>query len=380
MKIAILGTRGIPNNYGGFEQCAEQLSVQLVEKGYDVTVYSVNNHPYNKKSFKGVRIVKKWCPEHIIGSAAHFVYDFLCLKDALKKHDVIFEFGYQSVAISFLLLSIKKSIIITNMDGLEWKRDKWSPFVKKMTKYFEYIATKKSTALISDNAGIKKYLYEKYNAKSTLIPYGVDEVSPNQSIMQHYKMKPFLYFLLIARLEPENNIEMILNGYVKSKSDIPFLVIGNDKTKYGLSLKNKYKSSGTKFLGSIYNKEHLDSLRHFAKCYFHGHSVGGTNPSLLEAMAETKIHMIISTGMAGEKELDQAVETITKYHQELSILQDLLNDMRDSHERDSRPQEDGLVQVGMVPVQNANAHEHERHAWISVTRALLNLHETITRY
>jgi len=285
MKIAILGTRGIPNNYGGFEQCAEQLSVQLVKKGYDVTVYSVNNHPYNKKSFKGVRIVKKWCPEHIIGSAAHFIYDFLCLKDALKKHDVIFEFGYQSVAISFLLLSIKKSIIITNMDGLEWKRDKWSPFVKKMTKYFEYIATKKSTALISDNAGIKKYLYEKYNAKSTLIPYGVDEVSPNQSIMQHYKMKPFLYFLLIARLEPENNIEMILNGYVKSKSDIPFLVVGNDKTKYGLSLKNKYKSSGIKFLGSIYNKEHLDSLRHFAKCYFHGHSVGGTNPSLLEAMA-----------------------------------------------------------------------------------------------
>ena len=285
MKIAILGTRGIPNNYGGFEQCAEQLSVQLVEKGYDVTVYSVNNHPYNKKYFKGVRVIKKWCPEHIIGSAAHFIYDFICLKDALKKYDVIFEFGYQSVAISFLLLSIKKSVIVTNMDGLEWKRDKWSPFVKQITKYFEYIAAKKSTALVSDNVGIQKYLNEKYNVVSSMIPYGVDEVSPKQSIIQHYKVNPFLYFLLVARLEPENNIEMILNGYVKSKSDIPFLVVGDNKTKYGLFLKNKYKISGAKFLGSIYNKEDLDSLRHFSKCYFHGHSVGGTNPSLLEAMA-----------------------------------------------------------------------------------------------
>mgnify|MGYP001184375912 CR=1 FL=1 len=123
MKIAILGTRGIPNNYGGFEQCAEHLSVGLAQNGYDVTVYSSDYHSYNKESFKGVNIIKKWCPEKEIGSAAHFIYDFICLRDALKKDfDVIFEFGYQSVAISFILLPIKDSIIVTNMDGLEWKR------------------------------------------------------------------------------------------------------------------------------------------------------------------------------------------------------------------------------------------------------------------
>ncbi|MEC7863980.1 MAG: DUF1972 domain-containing protein [Bacteroidota bacterium] len=286
MKIAILGTRGIPNNYGGFEQCAEHLSVGLVENGYDVTVYSVNTHAYNKNQFKGVNIIKKWCPENKIGSAAHFIYDFICLRDALKKDfDVIFEFGYQSAAISFVLLSIKDSIIVTNMDGLEWKRTKWSPFVKKITKWFESIAAKNSPFLISDNKGIQDYLKEKNNVESSLIPYGADEVDPDQSFIKHYNVKPFSYFLLIARLEPENNIEIILDGYVKSKIDSLFLVVGNTETTYGNFLKDKYKDSGAVFLGGVFNKEHLDGLRGFAQGYFHGHSVGGTNPALLEAMA-----------------------------------------------------------------------------------------------
>ena len=286
MKIAILGTRGIPNNYGGFEQCAEYLSLGLVENGYDVTVYSADYHPYNKNQFKGVNIIKKWCPENKIGSAAHFIYDFLCLKDALKKDfDVIFELGYQSAAISFVLLSIKDSVIVTNMDGLEWKRAKWSPFVKKITKWFERIAAKHSTFLISDNKGIQDYLKQKYNVESSFIPYGADEASPDQAFIKYYNVKPFSYFLLIARLEPENNIDIILNGYVKSKIDFPFIVVGDTETAYGNFLTDKYKDSGVVFLGSIFNKEHLDSLRGFAQCYFHGHSVGGTNPALLEAMA-----------------------------------------------------------------------------------------------
>ena len=171
------------------------------------------------------------------------------------------------------------------MDGLEWKREKWSPFVKKITKWFERIAAKNSPFLISDNKGIQDYLKEKYNAESSLIPYGADEVDPDQSFIKYYNVKPFAYFLLIARLEPENNIEIILDGYVKSKIDSLFLVVGNTETTYGNFLKDKYKDSGVVFLGGIFNKEHLDSLRGFAQCYFHGHSVGGTNPALLEAMA-----------------------------------------------------------------------------------------------
>jgi glycosyltransferase involved in cell wall biosynthesis len=286
MKIAILGTRGIPNNYGGFEQCAENLSVSLVENGYDVTVYSTDSHPYQSKIFKGVNIIKKYCPENNIGSAAHFIYDFICLKDALKKEfDVIFEFGYQSVAISFVLLPIKKSVIVTNMDGLEWKRAKWSPYVKKLTKWFEKIASKKSTFLISDNKGIQDYIKQKYNKESVMIPYGADKVNPTKELLTKYNVKIEEYFLLIARLEPENNIEMILDGFLISESPISFLVVGNTETSYGKYLMVKYIQSDIVFLGSIFNKEHLDSLRKFAKVYFHGHSVGGTNPALLEAMA-----------------------------------------------------------------------------------------------
>jgi len=286
MKIAILGTRGIPNNYGGFEQCAENLSVSLVENGYDVTVYSTDSHPYQSKIFKGVNIIKKYCPENNIGSAAHFIYDFICLKDALKKEfDVIFEFGYQSVAISFLLLPIKKSVIVTNMDGLEWKRAKWSPYVKKLTKWFEKIASKKSTFLISDNKGIQDYIKQKYNKESVMIPYGADKVNPTKELLTKYNVKIEEYFLLIARLEPENNIEMILDGFLISESPISFLVVGNTETSYGKYLQDKYILGNIVFLGSVFNKEHLDSLRKFAKVYFHGHSVGGTNPALLEAMA-----------------------------------------------------------------------------------------------
>lgn len=286
MKIAILGTRGIPNNYGGFEQFAEHLSVGLVKSGYDVTVYSVNTHIYSKDKFKGVTIIKKWCPEGIIGSAAHFIYDFICLRDALKKNfDVIFEFGYQSVSISYMLLTIRDSIIITNMDGLEWQRAKWSFFVKKITKWFERVAVEKSPFLISDNKGIQDYLKKEYNVESRMIPYPADEVLPDPSFIEKYNISKFSYFLIIARLEPENNIEVILDGYLKSKTLLPFIVIGNTQTQYGKLLKEKYKKNSVIFLGSIFNKEHLDSFRGFSKCYFHGHSVGGTNPALLEAMA-----------------------------------------------------------------------------------------------
>ena len=286
MKIAILGTRGIPNNYGGFEQSAEYLSVDLVKNGYDVTVYSVHSHPYTENRFKEVKIIKKWCPEKQIGSGAHFIYDFLCLRDALKKDfDVIFEFGYQSVAISFLLLPIHDSIIVTNMDGLEWKRDKWSPFVKKMTKWFERVAAKKSSYLISDNKGIKDYLQQRHNVSSYMIPYAADKVELNSDFIKLKNIEPFSYFLLIARLEPENNIEMILDGYIKNQNVNSFFVVGNKETKYGKFLQDKYKASRVLFLGSIFNKEHLDSLRSYSKAYFHGHSVGGTNPALLEAMS-----------------------------------------------------------------------------------------------
>src|SRR5258706_146969 len=139
MRIAILGTKGIPNNYGGFEQFAEELSIRLVQNGHSVTVYNPSFHPHTEDSYKGVNIKWIYSPEEVIGGAANFIYDHLCLKDALNSnYDIIYEAGYHSVALSFWFLKIRKinrPVIVTNMDGLEWKRSKWSPLVRKFIKY-----------------------------------------------------------------------------------------------------------------------------------------------------------------------------------------------------------------------------------------------------
>ncbi len=287
MKIAILGTRGIPNSYGGFEQFAEYLSVGLVELGHSVTVYNVHFHEYDQQEFRGVTIREIYSPEKQIGAAANFLYDYLCMKDALKQDfDIIYEAGYHSNAPSYYLLKKNSPIVITNMDGIEWKRSKWNYFTRQLIKRLEKIAVRKSDYLVSDNSAIQEYYKKEFNAESFCIAYGADIVERfDENLLSPYNVTANNYFLLIARLEPENNIEIILDGYVLSNDSRPFLVIGNAGTKYGRFLQAKYRNTNIHFLGAVYKKEVLDSLRHYCTLYFHGHSVGGTNPSLLEAMA-----------------------------------------------------------------------------------------------
>ena len=287
MKIAILGTRGIPNNYGGFEQFAEFVSVGLLKKGHEVTVYNPYSHPYKNNEFKGVKIIRAKSPEHTIGSAANFIYDYYCLKDATKRNfDIVYEAGYATCSPFFYLLKNSKIKLITNLDGLEWKRSKWNFFTKKLMKYLEFLAVHRSHYLIADNAGIQEYYKEKYNANSFLVAYGANiSLTYSEEDLQPFKVQPGNYFMLIARMEPENNIDMVLQAYKISGRTEPFLVIGKYNTKYGRYLFNKHNTKQIKFLGSIYDKKILDSLRFYCKAYLHGHSVGGTNPSLLEAMA-----------------------------------------------------------------------------------------------
>lgn len=290
MKIAILGTKGIPNNYGGYEQFAEFISKKLVERGHAVTVYNPSFHPFRGDNFNGVSIVSKYSPENLFGSAANFLYDFLCLKDALSRDfDIVYEAGYHSVAISYKLLNVRgrtRPTIITNMDGLEYKRSKWNSMTRGLIKRLEGIAVKESHFIISDNIGIQDYYLSKYGVNSFFIPYGADPIeSFDGAYLQRYSVEKFDYLILIARLEPENNIETIIDGYLLSSVRKPFIVIGNHKTSYGNYLKRKYKNDLIRFVGGVYDKRELDSLRHFSVAYFHGHSVGGTNPSLLEAMA-----------------------------------------------------------------------------------------------
>jgi glycosyltransferase involved in cell wall biosynthesis len=287
MKIAILGTRGVPNHYGGFEQFAEFFSLYLAEQGHEVYVYNSHNHPYQEKTFKGVNLIHQYDPEFKIGTAGQFIYDLNCILDSRKRNfDIILQLGYTSSSIWYFLLP-KNAMIITNMDGLEWKRTKYSKPVQKMLQFAEKLAVKSSNYLVSDSLGIQKYLTNKYQVPSTYIPYGASVFeNPNEAILKEYKVEKQDFNMILARLEPENNIETILDGVVLSATNTTMLVIGNHNTKFGNYLKDKFKNTETiRFIGAVYNMEHLDNLRYFSNLYFHGHSVGGTNPSLLEAMA-----------------------------------------------------------------------------------------------
>lgn len=287
MKIAILGTRGIPNYYGGFEQFAEFFSVYLVEKGHDVYCYNSHNHKFQEKTFHGVNIIHQHDPEYKYGTFGQFIYDYNCIMDSRKRDfDVILQLGYTSNSVWYFLLP-KKSIIVTNMDGLEWKRTKYSKPVQQFLKFAERLAAISSDYLISDSLGIEKFLKEKYNKESTYIAYGAHPFNnPNEEILKEYNVQKENFNMIMARFEPENNLDMVLEGVSGSSDKTPILVIGKHDTKYGEYLKSKYKNfNNIKFLGGIYNLEHLNNLRYYSKLYFHGHSVGGTNPSLLEAMA-----------------------------------------------------------------------------------------------
>ena len=287
MKIAILGTRGIPNNYGGFEQCAEYLSVGLVEKGHEITIYSPTFHPYKEEYYKGVKIIRKSSPQNLFGnSASNFVYDYLCFKDAVKKDfDIILELGLITSSVSIIFCRHRGKVIATNLDGLEWKRSKWNKLVQKVTKTLERFGVKYSDYLIADNIGIQQYIKDEYSRESEFIAYGsVDIKDPNSSCLESYGIKG-KYLLSIARLEPENNLEMMFDAYTQSNIKLPYYVVGNHLTSYGDFLKDKYRNKNIIFLGGIFNKMDLDNIRFYSTYYLHGHSVGGTNPALLEAMA-----------------------------------------------------------------------------------------------
>jgi len=287
LRIAILGTRGIPNNYGGFEQIAGYLSKGLVEKGHSVTVYNSHKHPYKKSSWNNVQIVRCFDPEFLIGSAGQFVYDLNCILDTRKKDfDIILMLGYTSSSV-WRNLYPKNSVIITNMDGLEWKRSKYSLPVRKFLLYAEKLAIKTRGFFIADSLAIKKYLDEKYKINSKYISYGAEVINEiNENVFDEFKLSKHNYFLLIARMEPENNLEVILDGFYNTESCKTFIVIGNTENKFGRYLLNKYKDDERiKFIGPIFDDKKVRTLTTYSSIYFHGHSVGGTNPSLLEAMA-----------------------------------------------------------------------------------------------
>ncbi|HEY4205566.1 MAG TPA: DUF1972 domain-containing protein [Puia sp.] len=290
-RIAIMGTRGIPNHYGGFEQLAEYLAPGLTKAGYDVTVYNSHHHPYQEKDWKGVKIRHCYDPEHLLGSVGQFIYDLNCITDARKRHfDVILQLGYTSSTVWGWLFP-SDSTVIYNMDGLEWQRMKYKSYVRKFLLYAEKLAVKYSHFQIADNPVIQNYFREKYHIQPEYIAYGAELFgTADPGVLTSFGVKPGNYQLLMTRMEPENNIETILEGYAQSKAAMPILVVGDTVNKFGRYLREKFcEDRRIIFTEGVYDNWKTHCLRSFCHLYFHGHSSGGTNPSLLEAMASESL-------------------------------------------------------------------------------------------
>ena len=286
LYIGILGTRGIPNRYGGFEACAEKLALGLVAKGHRVAVYSARNHEFQGSKWQGVQIIHCKDPEDKLGTAGQFIYDLNCINDARRRRfDIVLQLGYTSSSVWWWRWP-RNAINLVNMDGLEWKRSKYSGKVQAFLKHAEAWAAKHGDGLISDSPGIQQYLLKKYGKPSAYIPYGASIYGhPDKSVPERYGLQPETYHLLIARMEPENNIETIIRGYLMGGEERQLIIIGSTGNAFGTKMKQMYGSErGVQFFGAIYDATVINALRYYSYLYYHGHSVGGTNPSLLEAM------------------------------------------------------------------------------------------------
>lgn len=279
-RIAILGTRGIPNVYGGFEELAEHLAVYLAAKGHQVVVYQTHNHPNKDITYKGVVLERCYNAEVLLGTFGQFIYDFNCQWHARKQDfDVWLHLGYTSNTLwSFLWPEKVKHV--SNMDGLEWKRQKYVPLVQRFLRWAEKQAVVHSDLHIADHPEIARYLKDTYAIDAEIIGYGASELTAEKPDVD----LPDSFDLVMARMEPENNIDAILASQLHVRR--PLVVAGHINNRYAKTLIKQYPP-GKKiyWLGGVYHKPHAEWLRQHCTYYIHGHSVGGTNPSLIQAMA-----------------------------------------------------------------------------------------------
>jgi len=285
MKIAILGTRGIPARYSGFETCVEEISIRLVEKGHKVIVYCRNsNSPDRPKEFKGVKLVH--LPSTRTKTTDTFLHTLFSVMHVLFQHvDVILVFNVANSPLCIIPRLWGKKVVI-NVDGLEWKRRKWGRIAKKYFQLAEYLAMKICNKIISDSRAIQKYYLERYKAESTFIAYGANiEASSKPEIIKEYNLIKGSYFFVVTRLEPENNTDLTIKAFEQVKTDKKLVIVGgvNYKSRFVQELK-KTKDSRIIFIPPVYKKDHIRELFCNDYVYVHGNEVGGTNPALLSAL------------------------------------------------------------------------------------------------
>lgn len=286
MKIAILGTRGIPACYGGFETFAEKLAIGLTERGVDVTVFCETGEAPAPEVFQGVKL--RYVSAPLLGPLQTILFDLKCLWAVRKGYDVVYMLGYGAAPFC-LIPRLWGSEVWINPDGLEWARSKWGAVAKAYFRLMEWSSLHVANRIIADADAIASSLASRHGELSacTMIPYGCEviETPPSVAPLSVWGLQPSDYYLVVCRLEPENHVLEILQAFQKSHSNKKLIVLGNHLagTSYVAQL-CEVQDPRIKMIGTVFDSAKLTCLRYYSFAYMHGHSVGGTNPSLLEAM------------------------------------------------------------------------------------------------
>jgi len=287
MDVMIVGTRGVPANHGGFETFAEDLSLFLTSRGHKVIVYCQADRAgaLAEDTWNGVHRVVVPSGNHAIGTIS---YDWATTMHCSRRKGVVLTLGYNTAVFS-LMYRMHRLPNVMNMDGIEWKREKWSFSQRAWLWFNEWAGARFAHHLVADHPEIARHLRRHTSAeKITVIPYGADAVtSARLELLGAYGLKSKSYYLLIARPEPENSILEIVRAFSRHSSGDPLVVLGNYSGK-GNGYRQQVRDSAgqrVQFVGAIYDREIVRALRFHAKAYIHGHRVGGTNPSLVESLA-----------------------------------------------------------------------------------------------
>jgi glycosyltransferase involved in cell wall biosynthesis len=283
MKIAMIGTRGVPAAYGGFETAVDEVGTRLVERGHDVTVYC--RGPKRMGEHKGIHCIMLPAPPiKSLETLAHTALSILHARRQPFDAVVLFNAGNAP------LLALVNHPVVLHVDGLEWRRGKWGRIGRAYYQICERVAAGSGHDLIADAEGIATYYEARYNVRANVIAYGAPvrlQAADDTLVLGSLDLDPDGYLLVVARLEPENNVHLVVDAYERSSRRMPLVVVGDApyRSRYLDDLRRSLAgTSNVRHLGRVDDQQLLDVLYANAHTYVHGHTVGGTNPSLLRAM------------------------------------------------------------------------------------------------
>jgi glycosyltransferase involved in cell wall biosynthesis len=310
LRIAIIGSRGIPAGYGGFETFVQELAPRLVELGHDVTVYCRKGYTAGQvlNEYKGVRLIHT--PALRARTLEQLSHEFISIADSIpRKVDLYYFLGYRGAPF-YVPIRLSKRIVIDNTDGLEWRRRKWSRLGRTYLRAAEWIVTRLGAdELVSDAEAIRQYFLKTYKRDSRFITngaYTLDRSSMQKDVLEKYGVADGQYYIVACRIEPENNIDVIVREFIASGSQKELIIAGgmNYETPFWQQLQDMAKGSRVRFLGPVYGPGLIESLHLGAFGYLHGHEVGGTNPALLKAMGCGNLVVALDTEFNSENLVD----------------------------------------------------------------------------